>query len=94
MKAEWEMDRESANDSYPLIEKDKLLDSMGDVGSTSAGEIRDEEVEANSAACCRICLEYDSEPGDILISIRKDYIFGEVWSVELGTCITNSVSIC
>nr|AVY91628.1 zinc finger-like protein [Saccharum hybrid cultivar SP80-3280] len=31
-------------------------------------EITDEEIDAVSAACCRICLESDSEPGDELIS--------------------------
>ncbi|TVU34574.1 hypothetical protein EJB05_16410 [Eragrostis curvula] len=31
-------------------------------------EISDEEVEAASAACCRICLESETDPGDELIS--------------------------
>ncbi|CAO2170608.1 unnamed protein product [Urochloa humidicola] len=31
-------------------------------------EITDEEIDADTAACCRICLESDSEPGDELIS--------------------------
>lgn len=57
------MERESMNDSDPLLEKDKLLASAAAEGSTSASEIKDEEIDASSAACCRICLEYDSEPG-------------------------------
>ncbi|KAG2590033.1 E3 ubiquitin-protein ligase MARCHF1-like [Panicum virgatum] len=31
-------------------------------------EITDEEIDAATAACCRICLESESEPGDELIS--------------------------
>ncbi|XP_020109478.1 uncharacterized protein LOC109724885, partial [Ananas comosus] len=34
----------------------------------SSGEIKDEEIDAASAPCCRICLEFDSEQGDELIS--------------------------
>ncbi|ONM41216.1 RING/FYVE/PHD zinc finger superfamily protein [Zea mays] len=33
-----------------------------------SSEITDEEIDAASAACCRICLESESEPGDVLIS--------------------------
>lgn len=40
------------SDSEPLLEND-----------TNSNEINDEEIDANSAACCRICLEYDGEPG-------------------------------
>ncbi|XP_020251140.1 uncharacterized protein LOC109828579 isoform X2 [Asparagus officinalis] len=69
MSSESDMDRDAGglerlNDLDPLREKEKLLDSAE--GSTS--EIKDEEIEAGSAACCRICLEYDGEPGDELIS--------------------------
>ncbi|CAO2176751.1 unnamed protein product [Urochloa humidicola] len=33
-----------------------------------SAEITDEEIDADTAACCRICLESESEPGDELIS--------------------------
>ncbi|OVA00513.1 zinc finger protein [Macleaya cordata] len=45
------------SDSDPLLENQAISD-----------EIKDEEIDANSAACCRICLEYDGEPGEDLIS--------------------------
>lgn len=59
--SEWDRLR----DSDSLVEKKLLLDASE--GGTS--EIKDEEIEASSAACCRICLEYDGEPGNIS---RKD----------------------
>ncbi|CAA7403135.1 unnamed protein product [Spirodela intermedia] len=34
----------------------------------SAGEMKGEDIESGPAACCRICLECDAEPGDELIS--------------------------
>ncbi|XP_043723118.1 uncharacterized protein LOC122670343 isoform X1 [Telopea speciosissima] len=56
----------SANDSDPLLGNE--ADSL----TGSSNEIKDEEIEAASAACCRICLEYDGEPvsrtGEELIS--------------------------
>ncbi|XP_042475380.1 uncharacterized protein LOC122057370 isoform X1 [Macadamia integrifolia] len=56
----------SANDSDPL------LGNEADSSTGSSNEIKDEEIEDASAACCRICLEYDGEPvsgtGEELIS--------------------------
>lgn len=59
-----ESDLGRLNDAEPLMEKQQLLGSTEE----SSSEIKDEEIEASSAACCRICLEYDGEPGDELIS--------------------------
>ena len=64
-----ERDPGRSNDSDPLLENQKLLDSLE--GSTS--EIKDEEIEASSAACCRICLEYDGEPGEFWFSLGGVY---------------------
>ncbi|XP_058074590.1 uncharacterized protein LOC131223263 isoform X3 [Magnolia sinica] len=49
-------------------DSDPLLENRADSSPVSSDEIRDEEIEAASAACCRICLEYDAEPGEELIS--------------------------
>ncbi|XP_010925138.1 uncharacterized protein [Elaeis guineensis] len=65
MKVESEVERDgepNPKDSDPLLQKKE------DSSSCSSNEIKDEEIEAASAACCRICLEHDSEPGDELIS--------------------------
>lgn len=57
------MESDRLRDSDALVEKKKLLDSSE--GSTS--EIRkDKEIEASCAACCRICLECDCDPGNML----------------------------
>lgn len=48
------------NDSDPLLKK-KVESAESSNGSS--GEIKDEEIEASSAVCCRICLEHDSDAG-------------------------------
>lgn len=46
---------------------DPLLDNQGDDSSPgSSSEIKNEDVETGSIPCCRICLESDAEPGQIL----------------------------
>ncbi|KAF8406982.1 hypothetical protein HHK36_006103 [Tetracentron sinense] len=57
----------------PLAERnpsdsDPLLENQANLSTGSSNEIKDEDLEAASAACCRICLEYDGEPGEELIS--------------------------
>lgn len=46
----------SARDSDPLL--DNRAESP-----VQSSEIVDEEIDASSAPCCRICLESDGEPG-------------------------------
>ncbi|KAL5228437.1 hypothetical protein ABZP36_016702 [Zizania latifolia] len=55
-----------AGGELPAAETDPLLEPSPP--SPSPAEIADEEIDAASAACCRICLESESEPGDELIS--------------------------
>lgn len=50
----------NANDSDPLLE------NQPDSPRGSSAEIKDEDIEAGSIPCCRICLESDAEPGNIL----------------------------
>ncbi|RRT74374.1 hypothetical protein B296_00029458 [Ensete ventricosum] len=52
------------NDSDPLIQR-QIESSQPPEGLE---EIKDEEADAASCACCRICLENESFPGDELIS--------------------------
>ncbi|KAK9101901.1 hypothetical protein Sjap_019155 [Stephania japonica] len=49
----------SPTDSDPLLENQEK--------SNDSNEIVDEEMDAASAACCRICLECDGEPGRVSI---------------------------
>uniref|UniRef100_A0A1D1YQ54 E3 ubiquitin-protein ligase MARCH2 n=2 Tax=Anthurium amnicola TaxID=1678845 RepID=A0A1D1YQ54_9ARAE len=58
-------------DSDPLLEKgsESVPGCSGEVRPpTSPHEIKDEDIEAAPTVCCRICLEYDAELGDELIS--------------------------
>ncbi|GJN18410.1 hypothetical protein PR202_gb05571 [Eleusine coracana subsp. coracana] len=52
-------------ETAPLLQPPPLEASPSTRGSP---EISDEEIDAASAACCRICLESECEPGDELIS--------------------------
>jgi hypothetical protein len=64
------IDREddpNPKDSDPLLAKKDDNDEAE--ASSEAGSsviTKDEEIESSSAACCRICLEYDSELGNVL----------------------------
>ncbi|MQM20349.1 hypothetical protein Taro_053367, partial [Colocasia esculenta] len=74
MKGEMELDDVGGSlpkDSDPLIEKRSGAASSCTAemrSPTSSGEIKDEDIEAAPTACCRICLEYECDPGDELIS--------------------------
>nr|DAD27066.1 TPA_asm: hypothetical protein HUJ06_028534 [Nelumbo nucifera] len=46
-------------------DSDPLLENKANTSTGSSSEIKDEEIEPFSAACCRICLEYDGEAGAI-----------------------------
>lgn len=48
-------------------DSDPLLENLSAPVPESMDEIRDEDVESASAACCRICLEYDAEPGQFVL---------------------------
>ncbi|KAL6660937.1 hypothetical protein ACP70R_000321 [Stipagrostis hirtigluma subsp. patula] len=69
-----ELEEVSINDSDPLLgrrneeEESPPQLSPPQPATVSPLEIEDEETEASSAACCRICLETESEIGDELIS--------------------------
>lgn len=43
---------QSTSDSDPLLDNNR-----------DSNEIKDDDVEAGSVTCCRICLECDSAPG-------------------------------
>uniref|UniRef100_A0A0D9YBK6 RING-CH-type domain-containing protein n=1 Tax=Oryza glumipatula TaxID=40148 RepID=A0A0D9YBK6_9ORYZ len=58
--------RDAGGDPAAAAETDPLL--AHPPPPRSPAEIEDEEIEAASAACCRICLESETEPGDELIS--------------------------
>ncbi|KAL6842804.1 hypothetical protein ACP4OV_027648 [Aristida adscensionis] len=56
----------TAAETDPLLEHPPQPE--GSPPAAGSPGITDEEIEATSAACCRICLESESEPGDELIS--------------------------
>ncbi|GAB2289234.1 hypothetical protein Dimus_023539 [Dionaea muscipula] len=76
MKGEVQMEEKSGRETDPLIESMEVTDPFFAVSmSTTAGpsEIEDDDgnggdPEAGSAPCCRICLEYDGDEDDQLIS--------------------------
>ncbi|KAK3031126.1 hypothetical protein RJ639_035124 [Escallonia herrerae] len=53
------------NDSDPLLESHQLTDSPA---PASSSEIKSDDIEAGSVACCRICLECDGDEDEDLIS--------------------------
>lgn len=65
MKAEVELEPPEPQ-RYPS-DSDPLLESRGDSSLGRSSEIKvadvDNDVEAGSIPCCRICLESDCEPG-------------------------------
>ncbi|KAI3981928.1 hypothetical protein MKX01_008250 [Papaver californicum] len=65
-----ERDREDQlSDSHPLLENHNQQ-SNSEIKDDDDGHDnnKEEDIEDNSAICCRICLEYDGEPGEDLIS--------------------------
>lgn len=69
-----ELEEVVPNDSDPLIGRDNRESessvemSPPQPATVNLLEIEDEETDGSSAACCRICLEAESEIGDELIS--------------------------
>lgn len=67
------------NDSDPLLErKNEGAEPSSQLSpplpaTVSALEIEDEETDASSAACCRICLEAESEIGDVPMCWRVQF---------------------
>ncbi|KAK3025742.1 hypothetical protein RJ639_042511 [Escallonia herrerae] len=53
------------SDSDPLLESHQLTDSPAPAGTS---EIKSDDIEAGSVACCRICLECDGDEDEDLIS--------------------------
>jgi hypothetical protein len=63
------------SDSDPLLERKDEAELIPQLlppqpATVSTLEIEDEETDGSSAACCRICLEVDSEIGDDLVYWR------------------------
>lgn len=58
---------QNLGDSDPLLDNQEEEEEEESPGSTS--EIKDEDVEAGLLPCCRICLESDSDPGEISCAI-------------------------
>lgn len=52
------------SDADPLLGNQEQHDSLST--SSRSSEIQDEDVENGSIPCCRICLESDVEPGDLI----------------------------
>ncbi|OEL26370.1 hypothetical protein BAE44_0012614 [Dichanthelium oligosanthes] len=69
-----ELEEVVPNDSDPLLGREnKEAESSAELSAPQPAtvtplEIEDEETDGSSAACCRICLEAESEIGDELIS--------------------------
>ncbi|RWW41361.1 hypothetical protein BHE74_00053155 [Ensete ventricosum] len=59
-------EEKSPNDSDPLIWR-QTESSRSPEG---LDEIKDDEADTNSSACCRICLESDTFPGDLILLIN------------------------
>ncbi|KAF5945795.1 hypothetical protein HYC85_016023 [Camellia sinensis] len=74
MKGELQLEpsgERNPSDSDPLLQNqhvDSPSSSSPSPSSVSSGEIKNEDIEAGSVACCRICLECDGEEDDELIS--------------------------
>ena len=79
MKGEVQLEVTSAENPSPS-DADPLLENHADSsspGSSSSIEIRNEDIEAGSNSCCRICLESDAEPGQFFFAYRFDFLFFE-----------------
>lgn len=81
MKGEVQLEVTSAGDPIPS-DADPLLENHADSSSpgrssSSSNEIRNEDIEAGSNSCCRICLESDAEPGQFFFAYRFDFLFFE-----------------
>ena len=61
--------QQNPSDSDPLLDNQE-----DDVSPGSSTEIKNEELESGSLPCCRICLESDSDPGEI--SCKSFQIYG------------------
>lgn len=59
-------EEKSPHDSDPLIRRQTELSRPHE----GLDEIKDAEEDAGSSACCRICLESDSFPGDFISLIE------------------------
>ncbi|WVZ93154.1 hypothetical protein U9M48_039160 [Paspalum notatum var. saurae] len=70
MDANQVLEEVAPNDSDPLLGRDNREAELSppQPATVSPLEIEDEETDGSSAACCRICLEAESEIGDELIS--------------------------
>jgi hypothetical protein len=67
------------SDSDPLLERKDEADTIPQLSppqpaTVSTLEIEDEETDGSSAACCRICLEAESDIGDDLMYWRYYFV--------------------
>ena len=85
MKGELQLEltgTENPSDADPLL--GNQADSPPE--SSSSTEIKDEEdIEAGSISCCRICLESDAEPGELSLLIISDFVSFEF---DQSLCLT------
>ena len=78
------------SDSDPLLHErhqlQKHIDTSSPSSSGSSSEIKDEDLEAGSLPCCRICLECDGEDGKTVASnlyISRFHLFRTVYFIAL-----------
>lgn len=66
-------EEKSPKDSDPLIRRQAVTEAPS--SSEGSDEIKDEEADAGSPSCCRICLENDSVPGGFFSRPICTYMF-------------------
>lgn len=80
-------DDPNPKDSDPLLAKKADNEEAETSNEAESGEVtKDEEIESSSAACCRICLEYDSEPGTVFYFLVDSFRFSRHEAAPLA-CI-------
>lgn len=67
-------------------DSDPLLENQPDSSHETSDEIKNEDTEAGSIPCCRICLESDAEPGEfhrsfVQVIALLNFSFIESWRV-------------
>jgi len=68
--------QQNPSDSDPLLAHQDEVEDDDSHGSGNSNEIKDQEdIEAGSLPCCRICLESDSDPGEFSFSILCQYFW-------------------
>ncbi|THG12848.1 hypothetical protein TEA_018642 [Camellia sinensis var. sinensis] len=75
MKGELQLEpsgERNPSDSDPLLQNQHVdSPSSSSPSSVSSGEIKNEDIEAGSVACCRICLECDGEEAQEIKTMKE-----------------------